>query len=56
MAEEISQRIQKDIRKRAESYTPEWRFWPENPDIGSALAIVYAEMMAGTVRQFSRRL
>lgn len=54
MAEEISQRIQKDIRKRAESYTPEWRFWPENPDIGSALAIVYAEMMAGTVRQFSR--
>jgi len=54
MAEEISQGILKDIRKRAESYTPEWRFLPENPDIGSALAIVFAEMMAGTVRQFSR--
>lgn len=54
MAEEISQGIQKDIGKRAESYTPEWRFLPENPDIGSALAIVFAEMMAGTARQFSR--
>lgn len=54
MAEKISQRIQQNIRKRAESYTPEWRFQSENPDIGSALAIVFAEMMSGTVKKFSK--
>lgn len=54
MAEEISQKIQQKIRKRAESYTPEWRFHTESPDIGSALAIVYAKMMAGSVGRFSK--
>lgn len=54
MEEGISQGIQRNIHKRAESYTPEWRFQPESLDIGSALAVVYAEMMAGTVKAFSK--
>ncbi|MBO4395707.1 MAG: baseplate J/gp47 family protein [Eubacterium sp.] len=46
--------IEADIRRRAASYTPEWRFDTENPDIGSALAIVYARMMEQTVKKLTR--
>lgn len=32
------------IRRRSRSYTPEWRFDEDDPDIGAALALVYAGM------------
>lgn len=51
---EVTGKIQESIRKRAKSYTPEWSFHIENPDIGSALAIAYAQMLAGTVKKFSK--
>lgn len=38
----------------AGNYTPEWKFNPEDPDIGSALALVYADMLEGTIRQLNR--
>ena len=30
------------IKKYLSSYTPEWRFDEDNPDIGTALAYIYA--------------
>ena len=42
------------ITALARSYTPEWRFDPDEPDIGSALAIVYAGMLEQTHKRLSR--
>ncbi len=41
------------IKEKALSYTPEWRMDEEKPDIGTALALVYADMFAGSVNQFN---
>lgn len=46
--------IMEQIRKRAASYVPEWRFDAEFPDIGTALAMVYGDMFSGTVNRFDR--
>lgn len=51
---DMEKKILEEMGKRAWSYTPEWRFDIENPDIGSALAMVFAEMTARTVEQFSK--
>lgn len=45
--------ILEQIRKKAASYVPEWRFDEENPDIGTALALVYSQMLLGTVKKFN---
>lgn len=45
--------ILEQIRKKAMSYVPEWRFDTENPDIGTALAMVYGQMLLGTVKKFN---
>lgn len=42
------------IAATAANYTPEWNFSMENPDIGSALAYIYADMTADTLRQSAR--
>lgn len=54
MVDNVYQLIERTIKERADSYTPEWRFDVENPDIGSALAMVYAKMFAETVKRFSK--
>ncbi|MCH5264619.1 MAG: hypothetical protein J1F02_01880 [Lachnospiraceae bacterium] len=46
--------ILRQIEKKARSYTPEWHFDREHPDIGTALAYVYASMMEGTLRRFAQ--
>lgn len=51
---EIDERIREDIVKRAENYTPEWSFHTENPDIGSALAVVCEKMLAGTAKKLAK--
>ena len=43
-----------NIRRKAESYTAEWKFDPENPDMGTALAILFAEMMEGDKKLFEQ--
>lgn len=43
-----------EIRRIAPSYTPEWRFDQENPDVGTALAVLFADMLADTIRKFNR--
>lgn len=49
-----SEDIIHSIADTAANYTPEWNFDLENPDIGSALAYVYADMMEDTIRQLGR--
>lgn len=56
MSDKIHHLIQQTIKQRAESYTPEWRFDAQNPDIGSALALVYANMMMGSKKRFSQAM
>lgn len=46
--------ILRHIGKIGANYTPEWNFNPENPDIGTALAFVYADMLEGTIEQVNR--
>lgn len=43
--------ILEQIKKKAVSYVPEWRFDAEKPDIGTALAMVYGQMLLGTVKK-----
>ncbi len=42
-----------EIQTKAQSYTPEWRFDELKPDIGSAIALVYADMIYGTIKRFN---
>jgi hypothetical protein len=37
------------IRSLAASYTPEWIFDAENPDIGSVIALLFADQSLGTI-------
>lgn len=46
--------IIRSIKETAAQYTPEWNFNPEEPDIGSALAFVYADMLEGTAKELNR--
>lgn len=46
--------VLKRIARLAKAYTPEWRFDREHPDAGTALALLFADMFAGTVRRFER--
>ena len=43
-----------EIKEKAAGYTPEWRMDEENPDIGTALALVYAHMFSKTVKNFNK--
>ncbi len=49
-----SEEIIHNIQTAAANYTPEWNFSMEDPDIGSAIAYVYADMTEDTVRQLGR--
>lgn len=46
--------ILEQIRELSGAYTPEWRFDRENPDGGTALARIYAEMYVDTLKKFKR--
>lgn len=40
------------IKKLSESYTPHWSFDPENPDIGTTLGMIFADMQEDTLRRY----
>ena len=42
------------IAARAAAYTPEWRFDRDDPDLGTALAVIYTELFAQTLKRFNR--
>lgn len=44
------------LKERAGSYVPEWRFDEENPDIGTALATVYGDMMQSVMSRYARMM
>ncbi len=46
--------LQEKMAVLAAAYTPEWRFDPENPDAGTALALLYAELFSGTEERFKK--
>lgn len=52
IGEKEKEQIIQMLADRAGSYVPEWRFDPENPDIGSALMLVYEHMYEDTLRRF----
>lgn len=55
---DIDTRTKEDVvhqmKELAVSYTPEWRFDEENPDLGTALAYIYADMFGHTIRRFNQ--
>lgn len=52
--EEFWQEVQEKIKRRAQSYTPEWRYDMGNPDIGSVLAVIYSNLMTGTMKRVAK--
>lgn len=46
--------LHREIAALAASYTPEWRFDPEEPDAGSAIALIFAAQTAGTIRRLNQ--
>jgi len=48
--------ILKEIGKLAASYTPEWHFSEEDPDLGSVLALLYADQMEENIRRYNTLL
>lgn len=40
------------IRKLAASYTPEWQFDEKDPDIGSVIALLFADQMQENIRRY----
>ncbi|MBR5089298.1 MAG: baseplate J/gp47 family protein [Ruminiclostridium sp.] len=41
------------MTERAKSYTPEWNMNLSHPDIAAVLALVYAEMLSGTMKKMN---
>ncbi|MCH5195981.1 MAG: hypothetical protein J1F28_04670 [Oscillospiraceae bacterium] len=46
--------IMEEIARLAEKYTPEWKFSPDDPDAGTALACVFARRTAETIEKFNQ--
>lgn len=57
---ELDKRTKQDIitqiKKTSAAYTPEWRFDEEYPDVGTALSLIYANMMSDSINRFNRVL
>ncbi|MDO4540716.1 MAG: baseplate J/gp47 family protein [Syntrophomonadaceae bacterium] len=55
---QIDKRSENDLIKHIKNisfaYTPEWRFDEDNPDVGTALAYIYAGMFADTLKRFNK--
>ncbi len=53
----IDDREQEEIQERigmlARAYVPEWHFDKQNPDIGSVIALFYAERMAENIKRYN---
>ncbi len=43
-----------EIAQLAKKHTPEWKFSPDEPDAGTALACVFAKRTAETIEKFNR--
>ena len=56
----LDNRTEEDIKNRiaelAKSYVPQWRFNTENPDIGSTIALLFAEQTMRNIKHFNHLL
>ncbi len=54
----IDNRSKRDIieymKKISKTYTPEWNFNESDPDVGTGLALIYADMYYETVKRFNK--
>lgn len=50
----LKEDIIKEIQEKAKSYTPQWRYDPEDMDAGGAIAEIFAGMFYETVDRFNR--
>lgn len=46
--------LRRRFAQLADSFTPEWRFAPENPDIGSALALIFINQISDNITRLNR--
>ncbi len=53
LRQRTTEEILKELQEKAHSYTPEWQIDTARPDIGGALAYVYAGMQNRLDRKFS---
>ncbi len=44
----------KEMMENFHYYTPEWRFTKQNPDAGSALFLIFAEMFKGNIDRYKK--
>ena len=42
------------VQELAASYTPEWNFDRKDPDVGSAIALIYADQMSDNIRRMNQ--
>lgn len=43
-----------ELRRKAAAYVPQWRYEPDQPDVGAALAAVYARMQYDTLKSYNQ--
>lgn len=53
---DLRSKMLEQLKERAGSYVPEWRFDWEKPDIGTALAFVYSDMMTSVENRYRRMM
>lgn len=56
MDEREKQDLIEEIQELALSYVPEWKFSVEHPDVGSVIALIFAEQMETNIRKFNQVL
>ena len=47
------EKILEQIKHLSQSYTSQWRFDESNPDLGTALAVIFAGMQADTLMRYN---
>lgn len=46
--------LMEQMKKMSPSYAPEWRFSPDNPDLGTALALLFAHLLEGNIKRLNQ--
>ena len=53
MNDKNNRKLLEQIKRLSASYIPQWRFDEENPDMGTALAIIFAAMQCDTLNMYN---
>ncbi|WP_409966927.1 hypothetical protein RFF05_09805 [Bengtsoniella intestinalis] len=51
-----TEQLRQELEQLAKSYTPQWHLDYENPDIGTTLAIIFANQMEGSIVRMNQML